>query len=314
MTTIQMTLNTGGEKGDKGDAGPRGEQGLRGLQGLRGPQGERGERGPQGAGVNILGSVNTIAELPATGQVGYSYLVGNDLYIYNGVSFVNNGPVRGPRGVPGIPGERGPEGPAWVTWQGVWMNNTAYVVGDGVYYINPANGEGWTLRCNLNHVSGSTFNIGNWQLILVSIPGPQGDVGPQGPQGEQGEQGEPGPIGEEGPPGPQGHLMNSYKGDLELGLEVLTGDVFTSVYSYGSETYYVLIMAKQDFIVNEVHFPTAEDPRLTYWDTLIRTRYGSDGLDGADGLSVNVITFTDPVAFESYAPASPTELVVLVNA
>ena len=290
MTTIQMTLNTGGERGPKGDPGPRGEPGIRGLQGLQGLRGPQGERGPQGAGVNILGSVNTIAELPATGQVGDSYLVGNDLYIYNGVSFVNNGPVRGPQGVPGIPGERGPEGPAWVTWQGVWMNNTAYVVGDGVYYINPANGEGWTLRCNVNHVSGSTFDIGNWQLILVSVPGPAGD------------------------PGPQGHLMNSYRGDLELSLEVVTGDVFTATYSYGSEVYYVLIMAIQNFTVTESHFPTYEDPRPTYWDTLIRTRYGSNGLNGEDGISVNVITFTDPVVFEGYVPASPTELVVLVDA
>lgn len=289
MTTIQMTLNTGGERGPKGDPGPRGEPGIRGQQGLRGPQGERGERGPQGEGIHILGVVGSIAELPTSGQIGDAYLVGDILYIYNGTSFTNAGPVRGPQGVPGVPGERGPEGPAWVTWQGVWMPNTNYEVGDGVYYINPANGEGWTLRCNVNHESGSTFDIGNWQLILVSVPGPQGPQGPQGeqgPQGPVGPEGPQGPQGEQGPQGPQGTIIESWRGDWTVGQAYVRGELVKYSFTQGSEVTSRIFIALEDHIATWSNLPTLDGDN-PLWANFLSS---ANGVDGVSIVGVSVTT------------------------
>lgn len=63
-----------------------------------------GRDGKDGTSVNILGSYNTLAELQAahpTGNVGDSYIVSGDLYVWNGNAWENVGRVQGPQGPAG---------------------------------------------------------------------------------------------------------------------------------------------------------------------------------------------------------------------
>lgn len=115
-----------GDKGDKGDTGLTGEQGIQGIQGEQGIQGIQGEVGPEGPqgiagptgpkgdlgpGVTILGTVNSEADLPTTGNTnGDAYLIGEDFYVWNGTQWQNVGPFRGPQGETGPQGATGATG------------------------------------------------------------------------------------------------------------------------------------------------------------------------------------------------------------
>jgi hypothetical protein len=63
-----------------------------------------GRDGKDGTSVNILGSYNTLAELQAahpTGNMGDSYIVAGDLYVWNGNAWEDVGRVQGPQGPAG---------------------------------------------------------------------------------------------------------------------------------------------------------------------------------------------------------------------
>lgn len=60
-----------------------------------------GRYGQDGTSVTILGSYNTLAELQAahpTGNIGDSYMVAGDLYVWNGSAWENVGQIQGPQG------------------------------------------------------------------------------------------------------------------------------------------------------------------------------------------------------------------------
>ena len=83
------------------------------IQGAKGEQGEQGERGTDGTSVTILGHYDTYAELIAahpTGSAGDSYMVGSDLYVWNGTEWEDVGQIQGPQGPQGIQGPQGPQG------------------------------------------------------------------------------------------------------------------------------------------------------------------------------------------------------------
>ena len=105
-----------GPKGDQGDPGPKGDKGDAGssayqvavaggfagteaqwLASLVGPQGETG------AGLTVLGSLATSAELPATGTPGDGYFIDGDLWVWTGAAWENVGNVQGPPGADGSP-------------------------------------------------------------------------------------------------------------------------------------------------------------------------------------------------------------------
>ncbi len=114
-----------GAKGEKGEPGIQGVPGLTGLTGATGPAGPAGPAGKDGASTTILGSYDTILDLKTKvpqGNIGDSYLVGNDLYVWSETDqdWKNVGPIRGPQG---IQGEVGPTGPA-----GPYKINACYVV------------------------------------------------------------------------------------------------------------------------------------------------------------------------------------------
>lgn len=86
--------------------GPKGDQGERGPQGLEGPA------GADGKSVTITGTVATVDDLPATGELGEGYVTDNDgnLHIWSGTSWTDVGPVRGPEGPQGPQGPKGDKG------------------------------------------------------------------------------------------------------------------------------------------------------------------------------------------------------------
>lgn len=69
--------------------------------------GRDGMDGQDGTGVSILGSYDTVAQLRAahpTGNEGDGYLVGGDLYVWDGSQWLDVGTIQGPQG------QRGPQG------------------------------------------------------------------------------------------------------------------------------------------------------------------------------------------------------------
>lgn len=95
-----MLLASKGQKGDQGE------------QGEIGPQGEQGERGADGTIARLIDKVNTEDELPASGNIGDAYFVGENVYIWAPLKsqFLNIGPMKGPKGDPGPQGEKGDPG------------------------------------------------------------------------------------------------------------------------------------------------------------------------------------------------------------
>lgn len=72
-----------------------------------------GTYGKDGTSVTILGSYNTLAELQAahpTGNAGDAYMVGGDLYVWNGSAWEDVGQIQGPQGPQGATGPQGPQG------------------------------------------------------------------------------------------------------------------------------------------------------------------------------------------------------------
>lgn len=62
----------------------------------------KGEDGKDGTSVNIKGTVPTAGDLPTTGNTaGDGYLVNGDLYVWDGDSWVNAGPIKGEDGEDG---------------------------------------------------------------------------------------------------------------------------------------------------------------------------------------------------------------------
>jgi hypothetical protein len=67
--------------------------------------------GTDGTSVNIIGSVDTVNDLPTSGVTnGDGYLVDGDLYVWDGSTWVNAGTIQGPQGIQGEPGNPGNPG------------------------------------------------------------------------------------------------------------------------------------------------------------------------------------------------------------
>jgi len=78
----------------------------------------QGAKGADGTSVTILGSYNTLAELQAahpTGSLGDAYMVGGDLYVWNGSAWEDVGQIQGPQGPQGIQGPQGVKGDTGAT-------------------------------------------------------------------------------------------------------------------------------------------------------------------------------------------------------
>ena len=106
-----------GPQGPQGGIGPQGPQGPAGSNGSTGPQGPQGPSGATGAGVSIKGTAATVGALPGGAATGDAYIVIADghLYVWNGSSWTDAGPIVGPQGPQGPTGNTGPQGPTGST-------------------------------------------------------------------------------------------------------------------------------------------------------------------------------------------------------
>ncbi len=91
--------------------------GPTGATGSTGPQGIVGPTGPQGSGVQVLGTYSTVELLESdnpVGNIGDSYIVQNDLYIWSDLNqeWYDAGPFVGPTGATGVAGVTGATGSA----------------------------------------------------------------------------------------------------------------------------------------------------------------------------------------------------------
>lgn len=104
-----------GFQGFQGVQGPQGFQGsgVQGPQGVPGPQGPQGFQGANGTSVVIKGAVQSVANLPSTGNTpGDLYIVldDGDGYVWDGVQWDNIGQIQGPQGSQGSQGPQGAQG------------------------------------------------------------------------------------------------------------------------------------------------------------------------------------------------------------
>lgn len=130
-------------KGKQGEAGPRGPKGEPGRNGASGSDGLTGlsayqvaqlngftgteqewldslvgADGAPGVGVNLVGSVPTVGDLPSTGnEISDAYIVDadGDLWVWDGTEWKDVGQIVGPQGLPGEAGATGPAGAGVVT-------------------------------------------------------------------------------------------------------------------------------------------------------------------------------------------------------
>lgn len=65
-------------------------------------KGEKGDRGDDGTSVKILGTKHSYNELPSSNNAnGDGYIIGENLYVWNGSTWVDVGQIKGPQGDPG---------------------------------------------------------------------------------------------------------------------------------------------------------------------------------------------------------------------
>ena len=67
---------------------------------FKGDKGEKGEAGKDGTSINILGSLSSTSQLPATGYSGDCYIIGGDLYVWSATTntWENCGQIKGEPG------------------------------------------------------------------------------------------------------------------------------------------------------------------------------------------------------------------------
>ena len=227
-----------GADGAQGPAGNDGADGATGPAGQTGPQGATGQTGAQGAAgadgtsISILGTVANCSGLPTSGNTsgdlyildaddaGCSYGAGTagDGYVWtSGNTWLNIGPLRGPRGIQGVAGAQGAQGAPGV---------------------NGSNGE--------QGIQG-----------LQGLAGPAGQNGSNGAQGETGAIGPTGPTGPTGPIGPTGPSGAVESVNAGTGISVTpnaTGNVTVSapdavlntLDTYGSKKIKNIVLLTQD--------------------------------------------------------------------
>jgi hypothetical protein len=203
-----------GLQGVDGPQGPQGIQGLKGDKGDTGDTGPRGDTGPQGAGVTIKGSVANPGALPASGELGDTYIVtgsgtgftAGDGYAYTGTGWTNVGQIRGPQGIKGdtgtagaagAKGDKGDTGAQGIQGSAGAKGDTGAAGKDGA-----AGAKGDTGAQGIQGVQGQKGDTGT--AGAAGAKGDKGDTGAQGPQGPQGIQGIQGVKGDTGAQGIQG--------------------------------------------------------------------------------------------------------------
>lgn len=132
---------------------------------IQGKDGAPGSPGKDGTSVTILGSYDSEAELNAahpTGELGDSYIVNGDLYVWDGSAWKNAGTIQGPAGEDGVgvssitaqfylsTSKTAPTGGAWVetmpTWSKgkyLWTRSKITYTDGTIAYTTPLCDSSW---------------------------------------------------------------------------------------------------------------------------------------------------------------------------
>lgn len=81
-----------------------------------GLKGDPGPKGDPGAGLNILGELSDVSDLPELGEEGDAYLIEGYLYVWATDDWLNVGSIQG------------------INWKGNYNSETDYILNDGVYH------------------------------------------------------------------------------------------------------------------------------------------------------------------------------------
>lgn len=183
-----------------------------GITGPTGPTGGSGPTGPAGSSFTIKGTVATTGDLPSTGNtVGDAYIVSatQDLYVWNGASWVNVGKIVGPTGPTGSTGPSGSAGPTGPTGSTGIQGITGPTGSAGP--TGPTGSAGPTGSVGGAGPTGPTGSTGALGPTGSAGPaGPTGSAGPTGPTGTSGIAGPTGPTGSTGATGPTGSNGTSF--------------------------------------------------------------------------------------------------------
>ena len=167
-------------------------------------------KGEKGDPVVWKGQYDTLKELeeahPA-GQEGDAYLVGMELYWWDGGKWSDAGSIQGPKGDTGEAGPAGPEGPKGDTGDTGPQGQRGETGAQGPQ--GPKGEKGDTGETGPAGPQGAKGEKGD-----TGEPGQKGDTGEKGPQGPKGDKGDTGERGPEGPQGIQGAQgLQGPKGD-----------------------------------------------------------------------------------------------------
>lgn len=152
-----------------------------------------GRDGTDGTSVTILGSYNTLAELQAahpTGNMGDGYMVGPDLYVWNGSAWEDVGQIQGPQGPQGATGPQGPTGASGADGTSVTVTSIQYGTSASAS-VTPTN---WTTTVPTSIADGTwlwvrtTYSTGQ-VTVTKSYSGTNGTDGTDGADGADGADG-----------------------------------------------------------------------------------------------------------------------------
>ncbi len=130
----------------------------------------RGVPGPQGEGLKYKGTLADESSLPGSSTAGDAYSIDGDLWISDGTTFTNAGPLQGPQGPQGPAGADGADG----------------APGDP----GPA-GPHAEFQVTATHIQYKRSDSSTWVDLIPKdeLIGPEGPEGPQGPEGPPGADG-----------------------------------------------------------------------------------------------------------------------------
>ena len=199
-----------GPKGQKGDQGEPGKEGLQGRPGPQGPQGPEGPAGPEGpegpmgASIRILGTYDSVEEIPAINHLsGDAYVIQGKVFVWDTSKWVDVGLFQGPQGEEGPQGEQGPEGPVGPEGPEGPEGPQGEVGEPGPGLIARGVLESTSELPSEDNVRGDAYIVGPMLYIwndvtwvnMGVVKGERGNDGPEGPEGPEGPQGPRGPLG-----------------------------------------------------------------------------------------------------------------------
>lgn len=207
-------------------------------RGAQGQDGKQGEDGAPGKGLQILGTVATVAALPSTAEQGDMYNVGTaepyTVYMYDNGTWVSQGQLRGSDGITPTIGYNGnwylgttdTEKPS--RGETGAKGDTGAAAGFGTVTATVDNNVG-TPEVNVTTSGSATAK--NFTFKFKNIKGDKGD---KGSTGEQGIQGIPGEKGEPG----NGFVIKGYYASLAALQAAVTSPEAGDAYGVGSAAPY----------------------------------------------------------------------------